>query len=157
MQSRLVRANIALWHRVNERVQWHKLPAPLQLLNLRAYRDELRELNLYDQAQLDASGNGGGNGGALEEPVEVPPYRTYDGAANDPLRPEMGRAGSAFGRNHPLGLTVPEVLPRLMTPNPRRVSLELLNRETFKPATTLNVLAAAWIQFQNHDWFSHGD
>ena len=25
------------------------------------------------------------------------------------------------------------------------------------PATTLNVLAAAWIQFQNHDWFSHGD
>src|SRR3954468_16434906 len=117
MQSRLVRANIALWHRVNERVQWHKLPAPLQLLNLRAYRDELRELNLYDQAQLDAaSGNGGGNGGALEEPVEVPPYRTYDGAANDPLRPEMGRAGSAFGRNHPLGLTVPEVLPRLMTP-----------------------------------------
>ena len=25
------------------------------------------------------------------------------------------------------------------------------------PATGLNVLAACWIQFQNHDWFSHGD
>jgi hypothetical protein len=37
------------------------------------------------------------------------------------------------------------------------VSTQLLNRDTFKPATTLNVLAAAWIQFENHDWFSHGD
>jgi hypothetical protein len=37
------------------------------------------------------------------------------------------------------------------------VSTQLLNRETFQPATTLNVLAACWIQFENHDWFSHGD
>src|SRR5262249_33109770 len=25
----------------------------------------------------------------------------------------------------------------------------------FTPATTLNLLAAAWIQFQNHGWFNH--
>src|SRR3954454_10919568 len=31
-----------------------------------------------------------------------------------------------------------------------------MTRDTFKPAETLNVLAAAWIQFENHNWFFHG-
>ncbi|MGH2395226.1 MAG: peroxidase family protein, partial [Candidatus Limnocylindria bacterium] len=31
-----------------------------------------------------------------------------------------------------------------------------LTRDRFLPATTLNVLAAAWIQFEVHDWLSHG-
>ncbi|NET76063.1 peroxidase family protein [Okeania sp. SIO1F9] len=44
-----------------------------------------------------------------------------------------------------------------MNPNPRVISRKLLTREEFVPATTLNLLAAAWIQFQTHDWFSHGD
>ncbi|MFY0583990.1 peroxidase family protein [Cystobacter fuscus] len=35
------------------------------------------------------------------------------------------------------------------------MSRKLLARDTFKPATTLNLLAAAWIQFQVHDWFEH--
>ena len=52
MASRLVNANIELWHRVNKRVQWHKLPAPLQLLNLRAFRDEMREKILQGTAHL---------------------------------------------------------------------------------------------------------
>jgi hypothetical protein len=43
----------------------------------------------------------------------------------------------------------------IMTPNPRLISEELLKRDTFKPATSLNLLAAAWIQFQVHDWFQH--
>jgi hypothetical protein len=43
-----------------------------------------------------------------------------------------------------------------MRPNPRTVSRELLSRDTFKPATTLNLLAAAWLQFMVHDWLSHG-
>src|SRR5207244_11524717 len=131
---------------------WHKLPRPLALLNLRAFRDELRERNLYDTGPGEDAGSAG-NGG----PEELPKYRTYDGAMNDPRHPEMGKANIRFGRNHPLGATVPEQPPKLMTPNPRTVSTSLLNRDTFKPATTLNVLAAAWIQFQNHDWFSHGD
>lgn len=42
-----------------------------------------------------------------------------------------------------------------MTPSPRLVSEELLVREEFKPATIVNLLAAAWIQFQVHDWFMH--
>src|SRR5207244_5958013 len=131
---------------------WHKLPRPLALLNLRAFRDELRERNLYDTGPGEDAGSAG-NGG----PEELPKYRTYDGAMNDPRHPEMGKANIRFGRNHPLGATVPEQPPKLMTPNPRTVSTSLLNRDTFKPATTLNVLAAAWIQFENHDWFSHGD
>ena len=36
------------------------------------------------------------------------------------------------------------------------VSQELLTRHTFAPATTLNLLAGAWLQFMIHDWFSHG-
>src|SRR5260370_544501 len=41
-------------------------------------------------------------------------------------------------------------------PNPRTVSRELLTRDHFIPATTLNLHAAAWLQFMVHDWLSHG-
>ena len=45
-----------------------------------------------------------------------------------------------------------------MTPNPREVSRVLLTRgDTMKEVPFLNLLAAAWIQFQTHDWVSHGD
>ena len=33
----------------------------------------------------------------------------------------------------------------------------MLARRQFIPATTLNYLAAAWIQFETHDWFNHGE
>ncbi|CCC10458.1 unnamed protein product [Sordaria macrospora k-hell] len=44
-----------------------------------------------------------------------------------------------------------------MTPNPRMISERFMARKEgkFIPATTLNLLAAAWIQFQTHDWFFH--
>ena len=80
--------------------------------------------------------------------------RTSDGMYNDLTCPRMGSAGMRFGRNVPLSETFPDTA-NLMNPNPRRVSLELLTRTTFQPATILNVLAAAWIQFQVHDWFVH--
>ena len=45
----------------------------------------------------------------------------------------------------------------LMEPNPFDLSRELFTRKNgMIPATTLNLLAAAWLQAQNHDWFSHG-
>ena len=47
-------------------------------------------------------------------------------------------------------------MPGLMEPNPREISRKLMRRDTFIPATSLNLLAAAWIQFQTHDWFGHG-
>ena len=33
----------------------------------------------------------------------------------------------------------------------------MLARRHFIPATILNFLAAAWIQFETHDWFNHGE
>jgi hypothetical protein len=71
--------------------------------------------------------------------------------------PAMGMAGMRFGRNVPLRFTEPEQGDRLMTPNPRLVSTALLTRgPEMIPATTLNIVAAAWLQFQTRDWFSHG-
>jgi hypothetical protein len=69
----------------------------------------------------------------------------------------MGKAGTRFGRNAPTEATEPEPMPQRMEPNPREVANRLLLRQEFKPATSLNVLAACWIQFQNHDWFGHGE
>ncbi len=69
----------------------------------------------------------------------------------------MGMVGSRFGRNAPTDATAPEPLPERMEPNPREVANRLLLRREFKPATSLNVLAGCWIQFQNHDWFGHGE
>jgi hypothetical protein len=66
----------------------------------------------------------------------------------------MGSAGVRFGRNVPLAETMPDA-EHLLTPNPRTVSLELMARTTFQPAEIVNLLAAAWIQFQVHDWFMH--
>ena len=68
----------------------------------------------------------------------------------------MGSAGTHFGRNFPLDRVHPELEPELLTPSPRTVSLELMTRHSFTPATILNVLAAAWIQFMVHTWVNHG-
>ncbi len=65
--------------------------------------------------------------------------------------------GARFGRNVPLSEAFPEKEPRLLEPSPRDISSQLLARTTFKPATILNYLAAAWIQFETHDWFFHGN
>ena len=68
----------------------------------------------------------------------------------------MGSAGARFGRNVPLEHTWPENDTDILKPSPRTVSLELMTRREFQPAKTLNLLAAAWLQFMIRDWFSHG-
>jgi hypothetical protein len=152
-QSLFSRLYSSLTQAVDHRVGWHRLPVPLGMLTLVGVRDRLRVRNLYD------SGRG---------PLDVPPAddfhherhltaRTLDGTYNDLDDPLMGALGSRFGRNVPLDRVRPEPEERLLSPSPRTVSLELMTRHEFKPATTLNVLAAAWIQFEVHDWFSHGD
>jgi hypothetical protein len=108
----------------------------------------LREKNLYDTEEP-----------ALEKATappagSAPSVRTSDGTYNDISGPRMGSAGIRFGRNVPLSEAFPDTA-NLMNPSPRRVSLELLTRTTFQPATILNVIAAAWIQFMVHDWFVH--
>ena len=144
------KVNATVFRQVNRVRDWWDLPTPVGLLNLRALRDDLRESNLFDTR--GPSGNGG--------PVtrdDLPSHRTYDGSNQDPTDPDMGKAGTRFGRNSPTEATEPEPLPQRMEPNPREVANRLLLRDEFKPATSLNVLAACWIQFQNHDWFGHGE
>jgi hypothetical protein len=141
--------NSTLFRQVNRAVDWWQLPTPAALLNLRAHRDDLRRSNLYDTRPPS-------NGVAL--PLDkLPKYRTYDGSFQDPTDPEMGMVGSRFGRNAPPEATSPEPADQMLLPSPREVSLRLLTRDSFKPATTLNVLAACWIQMENHDWFGHGE
>jgi heme peroxidase len=146
--ERLYSSTFALVNRV---VPWHRLPPPLSGMNLYAFRSELREQNLHDTWSPEALGPKPG--------AWNPAYlttRTLDGSYNDLSRPEMGMCGMRFGRNVPRRYTFPDPEPSLMEPSPREVSRRLLARETFLPARSLNVLAAAWIQFQTHDWFSHG-
>ncbi len=133
---------------IDRRIGWDKLPLPLAMLVLIGLRSVLRKKNLYDTGR-----------GPLDVPdVNAHPRhltaRTLDGTFNNLEDPLMGSLGSRFARNVPLEYTVREKDP--LEPNPRVVSRELLTRKEFIPATTLNLLAGAWIQFEVHDWFSHG-
>jgi hypothetical protein len=127
--------------------------AARHMLNLLAFREELREHNLHDTSQKGRV-RGGPHGGRRDPRVLC--ARTVDGSFNDLAQPGMGAAGARFGRNFPVQLTRPEPEPALLEPSPRTISRRLLARDGFKPAPTLNLLAAAWLQFQAHDWFSHG-
>ena len=107
--------------------------------------------------------------------------REEDGQWNNLTKPTMGNAsfnpndpsdspdytlsnpGARFGRNIPLTEVDPTRNGDLLDPSPRLVSNQLLGRakksdgtDDFTPATILNLLAAAWIQFQTHNWFNHG-
>ncbi|WKG03215.1 peroxidase family protein [Mycolicibacterium sp. HK-90] len=135
---------------IDRRIGWDKLPPIFGISVLVGIRDALREHNLYDPYQ--------------GHPPEVPPLsppdyltvRTADGSYNDLAAPSMGMANTRFGRNVPLHEGRAETMPQLMDPNPRVISTKLLRRDKFQPATTLNVLAGAWLQFETRDWFSHG-
>jgi hypothetical protein len=128
---------------------WDKLPPPLGLLALMGLRDELRDKNLFDTYDGQPPPAPAPGGTRLTA-------RTVDGSYNDLSAPSMGMAGTRFGRNVEPDRYPAEEPPLLLDPNPRTVSTELLVRREFKPAPTLNVLAAAWLQFQIRDWFSHG-
>ncbi|VUD66694.1 hypothetical protein TDB9533_03664 [Thalassocella blandensis] len=84
--------------------------------------------------------------------------RTEDGTCNIQTNPLEGSVYMRFGRNvDPNAGWAETENDTLLTPNPREVSNVLMSRgEEFKPATSLNFIAAAWIQFMTHDWFDHG-
>ena len=136
------------------RIQWHRLPTPFALLKLVLFRNALRKDNLHDTSQI-------ANKEELPKPVPSPDgshlmTRTSDGSFNDLKQPEMGMAGTRLGRNVPLADAKLDE-KNILNPNPRVVSQVLLARDEFIPAKILNLHAASWIQFQTHDWFSHGD
>ena len=138
---------------LNRLVRWDRLPAVIGVFWLAAYREALRERNLYDTSTIP------------KRNVQAPPvtdqsklrHRMSDGSFNDLSDPAMGMAGSRFGRNFPWHTVYPEPEPALLQPSPREISRTLMTRKQFQPASTLNLLAAAWIQFQVHDWFNHGE
>jgi hypothetical protein len=135
---------------LDRKFRWHKLPVPLGLLTLVGLRMRLRESNLHDTSSSPAMKPSPPEGGRHLT------ARTVDGTYNDLENPAMGSAGTRFGRNVPIEITYPEHDWALLRPSPRTVSRELLTRHKFLPATSLNVLAGAWLQFMIRDWFSHG-
>jgi hypothetical protein len=83
--------------------------------------------------------------------------RTEDGTCNILENPAEGSVHRRFGRNVELQAAFGETeTDTLLTPNPREVSNSLMARNEFQPATSINFIAAAWIQFMVHDWVSHG-
>jgi hypothetical protein len=147
------RAYDAVAQAVDHRFGWHRLPVPLGLAVLVGVRNILRRENLHDTTGEPSIGE------PAAQPFEpsLLSTRTAEGTYNDLDAPTMGRAGSRFGRNIPIDRTWPEPDSGLLEPSPRTVSRELLTRHEFQPATSVNALAASWLQFMIRDWFSHGE
>jgi hypothetical protein len=133
--------------RLDRRWGWDRLPLLLGSITLLGLRHRLRQRNLYDPNAVNPPPPSG-------ERRTPPPLssRSIDGRDNDLEDPEMGAVGARFGRNGP---AFPESEEAIGWPAPREVSRKLLTRREFIPATELNLLAAAWVQFEVHDWFAH--
>ncbi|KAL5351764.1 hypothetical protein ACLOAV_003625 [Pseudogymnoascus australis] len=146
---------IKIFHFINTYVPWHKLPGFLGAFNLDFMRTELRAHNLHD-----GYASGAAQGNTIDHPMKDERFlnaRHSDGKFNSLDLPLMGCSGMRFGRNFPRKYTQKPTEEELWNPSPRLVSERFMVRRAggFIPATTLNLLAAAWIQFQTHDWFQH--
>jgi Animal haem peroxidase len=141
---------------------WYHRCWPIGVLILAYIREQLNAHNListYPRGKLVAFQKPG-----QRPPLGVTHFRTADGSWNNLTDPMEGAAYTRFLRNVDLSVTCPETDPRLVEPNPRLISLELLARPIgldgqpeMKEVPFLNLLAASWIQFMNHDWVNHGD
>jgi hypothetical protein len=132
----------SLAERVDRKRGWDSLGRLAGGVTLYGLRNRVRERNLYDEAAVDPPGR-------RKMPPARADVRRIDGAETDVCDRSMGACGAHFGRNGP-------AFPQSDLPDPRMVSEKLLARRAFLPATSLNLLAAAWIQFEVHDWIQHG-
>lgn len=144
---------------------WYKADMNTGLAKLATMRGVLDKYNLHDtylpgtRPQVNCA--------AVDTTV-----RQYDGTCNDLTNTTAGAVGARIGRNIPVFVPSaisptgyapnPKAYPAptdaaLLDPNPREVSRALFTRGAggMKPVPFLNLLAAAWIQFQVHDWFDH--
>src|SRR5262249_22185635 len=148
-------------------VTWDKLPTFMAILNLGALREVLRQKNLYNTSDIAVTEPKG-----LRPTVPYDTRYLYereqDWQFNDLSNPTMDNAtlnpndpligakftlsnpGARFGRNIPLSKVDPNRDGNILNPSPRLVSNCLLGRQKkadgtddFKPATILNLLAAA--------------
>lgn len=135
---------------------WYRRPTVFAILTLAYMRDQLNKNNLKDTYPRGVLT-------AFQPGNQLPPdgathFRTADGSWNNLSNPMEGAAGTRFPRNVNIGVIKPETDGTLLSPNPRLVSRKLLTRRgPMKEVPFLNLLAASWIQFQNHDWITHGD
>jgi tetratricopeptide (TPR) repeat protein len=140
---------------------WYRRPLPLEILTLAYMREQLNAHNL--ESSYPAGALVGFQPPGQEPPPGVTHFRTADGSWNNLADPKEGAAGTRFLRNVGFSATRPETA-LLLTPNPREISRRLLTRPSDsdgRPEMTvvpfLNLLAASWIQFMNHDWINHGE
>jgi Animal haem peroxidase len=126
--------------RVDRKRGWDSLGSLAGGITLFGLRARLRQRNLYDTAAVDPPTR-------RKLPARLL-VRSVDGTATDVGDRMMGAAGTHFGRNGP-------AVVQSEWPDADEVSRELLLRREFEPATSLNLLAAAWIQFEVHDWMQH--
>jgi hypothetical protein len=144
---------------------WYRHPWAVGVLLLAYIREQLNAHNListYPRGKLVGFQKAG-----QRPPLGVTHFRTADGSWNNLTDPKEGAAGTRFLRNVDLSVTCPETDetdPQLFKPNPREISRKLLarpigpdGRSQMEPVEFLNLLAASWIQFMNHDWINHGD
>ena len=112
------------------------------LLELREIRNNLLELNLHDP-HINYAGYG-----EIECAPDAFKYRTADGTCYLEDSPFVGASHTAFGRN---------IDPKFIDRDGRK-NIMVPNREDgkIKEVPFLNMLAASWIQFMNHDWLTHG-
>ncbi|MFE5118689.1 peroxidase family protein [Streptomyces sp. NPDC056669] len=120
---------------VNRCVPGHRLPDPLGLLNSGALGRTLRRLGLLDAPSPESPSRPG--------PAPAPAC-SYDGLSDDTGVARRAAAGRRLSPVHR-----PELIH---VPHPATVGERLLHRERFRPAISLNVLAAAWTHFQSPDW-----
>ena len=135
---------------------WYRRPYIIGILTLAYMREQLNKNNLkstYPSGSLT---------GFQPEGQSLPPgvrhFRTPEGSWNNLADPKEGAAGTRFPRNVNNTAIRPETGDTLVTPNPREISRTFLTRgEELKEVPFLNLLAASWINFQNHDWVHHGE
>jgi hypothetical protein len=142
------RVLVVLAQLLDDKIGWDKLPIWLGIPTLVGLRNRLREQNLFDTGVAPAKAE-------LADPRWLR-ARSPDGTYNDLDEPAMGARGVRFGRNIPLERTYPQSEPSILQPSPRVISERLLRRDQLIPARGANALVAAWLQFEVHDWFSHG-
>ena len=154
---------------------WHAsgkgLPGPVakltQILKLAHMRETLFANNLV--RPYPDGVNTAFYGTVKEPPAAVRRWRTADGSWNKVVRgpdgrfdPMVGAAYTRFFRNVGDERGLEAVRPRT-DPATSPVNVRDVSRQIFAPdgerqlVPFLNLWAAVWIQFMNHDWISHGN
>lgn len=135
---------------------WYERRYLVGVLLLGYMREKLNSNNLKDVYPRDTLV--GFQESGQSPPPGVKHFRTEDGTWNNLSNPKEGAAGTRFHRNVADSAVGAGDQSSLMHPNPREISQKLLARDAeMKSVPFLNMFAASWINFQNHDWVHHGD